>query len=115
MAAVIVRGQTWQAEGCLLGGRGVAAMGSVPGGQNASLHALMLAPEDVLCPPNSFSPIPILRCAWQETEFSMRQACEVYRPVAVRCTLVYLLMDSLHLLDRVYWYSLAIFIQVSQR
>ncbi|KDD72747.1 dynein heavy chain and region D6 of dynein motor, partial [Helicosporidium sp. ATCC 50920] len=53
--------------------------------------------------------------AARETEVSLRAACEVYRPVAVRCTLLYMLQESLRHLDRVYRFSLSRFVAVMRR
>lgn len=48
----------------------------------------------------------------QETEVSISKAREVYRPVALRGSLVYFLVDSLSALDRVYHYSMANFVRI---
>ena len=42
-------------------------------------------------------------------ELSISRAREMYRPVAMRCSLIYFLIDSLSALDRVYYYSMANF------
>ena len=47
----------------------------------------------------------------QWVQVSISKAREVYRPVAVRGSLLYFLVDSLNSLDRVYHYSMAAFVQ----
>lgn len=49
---------------------------------------------------------------WQATEASISKAREVYRPVAMRGSLVYFLISSLSSLDRVYHYSMANFVRI---
>ncbi|KAI3434555.1 hypothetical protein D9Q98_002628 [Chlorella vulgaris] len=51
----------------------------------------------------------------KETEANISIDREVYRPVAVRGSLLYFLVDSLSMLDRVYQYSMASFVQVMIR
>ena len=46
---------------------------------------------------------------------SISKAREVYRPVAVRGSLLYFLVDSLNNLDRVYHYSMAAFVQILKK
>ena len=45
----------------------------------------------------------------QAMELSISNAREMYRPVAMRGSLIYFLIDSLAALDRVYYYSMANF------
>lgn len=52
----------------------------------------------------------VARPASQVTEASITKACGVFRPVAVRGSLLYFLVDSLSSLDRVYHYSMANFV-----
>ncbi len=48
-------------------------------------------------------------------QVSISKAREVYRPVAVRGSLLYFLVDSLNNLDRVYHYSMAAFVQILKK
>lgn len=48
----------------------------------------------------------------QATQAQISKAREVYRPVAVRGSLLYFLVDSLSALDRVYHYSMANFVRI---
>ena len=61
-----------------------------------------------LCSP---SPAMLPAASSQETEASISRAREVYRPVALRGSLLYFLVDSLGALDRVYHYSMANFVR----
>ena len=54
-------------------------------------------------------------CRVMCVQVSISKAREVYRPVAVRGSLLYFLVDSLNNLDRVYHYSMAAFVQILKK
>jgi dynein heavy chain len=51
----------------------------------------------------------------RQTEIEINAAREIYRPVASRGSLVYFLIDSLNVLDRVYQYSMANFVYILRK
>lgn len=51
----------------------------------------------------------------KQTEVDINLAREIYRPVASRGSLIYFVIDSLHVLDRVYQYSMANFVYILKK
>ena len=50
-----------------------------------------------------------------QTEIDINLAREIYRPVASRGSLVYFLIDSLNVLDRVYEYSMSNYVYILKK
>jgi len=48
-------------------------------------------------------------------ETRLTSAREVYRPVAARGALAYFFMDSLQMLNRIYWFSMGSFLRIMRR